>query len=111
MNDVMKAARDGPLLIIVGVQHDGAAYQLHPQSQRRVEKAYPGRELLRSVFLGHHRESDFPRLQAPHWQQVAALLTGLSEDEIMRLGGVRVYSPEQERVVWEWAPAATATRG
>jgi hypothetical protein len=110
MNDIMWPGKDDPLVIIVGIQHDGAAYQLLPPSQRRIEEAYPKLELLRSVFLGHDKEADFERLQPPRWEQMATLLTGLNAKQLMRLGGVRIYSPERDQVLWEWLPTPRASR-
>ena len=37
-------------------------------------------------------------------------LTGLTAKQLMRLGGVRIYAPEEERIVWEWLPAAATPR-
>jgi len=110
MNDVLRPTKDDPLLIVVGIQNDGAAYQLHPGSRARLLEAFPGLEPLRSVFLGHRKPEDFPRWHAPRWEQMAELLTGLTAKQLMRLGGVRIYAPEEERIVWEWLPAAATPR-
>jgi hypothetical protein len=99
------------LLITVGIQQDGATYGLEAPSKRRIREAYPQLDLLRAVFLGHYKDSDFDRLHPPRWKEMALLLTGLSEDQIAQMGGVRLYSPEREEVLWEWKPAAVTSRG
>jgi hypothetical protein len=111
MKDPMRPTADDPLVISVGIQHDGAAYELHPRSQRRIEEKFPGLKLLPVVFLGHRRASEFDTLQPPRWKQMALLLTGLTEEQIAEMGGVVLYSPEREQVLWEWEPAPATRQG
>jgi hypothetical protein len=106
MADRMKKLAEDALLIVVGLQHDGGVYQLDPLSERRIEEAFPGANVLPVVVLGYRTEADFERTHRPHWEQVAKVLTGLTPEQIARLGGVRVYDPERNRVVWEWRPGA-----
>jgi hypothetical protein len=87
MNDVLKTAADGPLLVILGIQNDGAVYALYPLSKDRIWEHHPGLELPRSIFLGHYKEKDFERLNRPRWERMMVLLTGLEPEELMRLGG------------------------
>jgi hypothetical protein len=107
MKDPMRPTKDDPLVIIVGIQHDGAAYDLHPRSEKRIAERFPDANSLSAVFLGHRRKAEFPDKHRPNWLRVAVLLTGLTEEQLAQLGGVVIYSPEREEVLWEWVPAAT----
>jgi hypothetical protein len=104
MADKMKKLAQDALLVVVGIQHDGGVYQLDPLSERRIEEAFPGANILPVVVLGHRNESEFERTHRRHWEDVAKLLTGLTPEQITQLGGVRIYDPEGNRVVWQWKP-------
>jgi hypothetical protein len=106
MLDMVPASEKDPVLIVVGVQHDGAVYELPLDWEELIRNKYPGLSLLECVFLGHWRASDFPRLHESRWPRVPELLTGLSLEQFAELNGVRIYSPETNTVVWEWLPSA-----
>ena len=67
--NMVKLAEDA-LLITVGIQNDGATYQLSPTTRRRVEENFPGLQLLRSVFLGHRKVARAP-LRTNCWPRSA----------------------------------------
>ena len=100
---IRELSRDG-LLVLVGIQPDGGVYQLYPTSRLRVEEAFPRAKMFRSLVLHHRRDSDFEDWHGPVWERVVELLTGLTLDQIAQLGGVRIYDPEGDRVLWEWKP-------
>jgi hypothetical protein len=107
----MRKLAEDAVLITVGIQQDGATYALSPTTEQRIREAYPKLHRLPAVFLGYHKDSDFDWLHPPRWKEMALLLTGLSEDQIAQLGGVRLYSPEREEVLWEWKPAVATAGG
>jgi hypothetical protein len=106
----MKQLAQDCLLVTVGIQHDGAAYELDSFTRQRLRQQFPNQTRLPDVFLGHHHASDFPRLHAPHWETVVRLLTGFSDEQIAELGGARLYSPEEDKVLWEWKPQLLTRR-
>jgi hypothetical protein len=104
-DDVEKT--NGPLVIYVGRQHDGAVYELGPLSEIRMEDNYPHVQRLPDVMLGYEQKQDFERLHGPLWGQVALMLTGLTPEQVNNLGGVRLYEP---RTQTEWDIKLTSRR-
>jgi hypothetical protein len=96
-------AGDG-LLIGVGIQHDGATYQLDPIAKQRLEDVPPRTPRPRSVFLGHERASEFETIHPPQWPRIVEMLTGLTLEQLKPFAPIRIVSPQQERIVWEWQP-------
>jgi hypothetical protein len=92
------------LVINLGIQHDGALYALDSWTQRRLKNAYPDAAPLRSLFLGHDKVAEFEKLNPPRWEQMVLMLTGLNIEQIAALGGARIWSHDEERVIWEWKP-------
>ncbi len=82
----------GPLVIHVGRQSDGYAYELHPRSRRRIAALFPEAHLVSSLFVGEDTEGALQQDSAI-LRQVATLLTGLNPDQIEGLGGVVLYDP------------------
>jgi hypothetical protein len=93
--------QNGPLVIYVGRQATGCAYELGPLSRRRIKESFPQAKSAPSVFVGYDTKKDFERVHGPIWEQVAAILTGLSADQISKLGGLRIYDPVDES---KWTP-------
>lgn len=98
------------LRILVGRDAAGAVYELDPLSESRVQEAFPEAQGLPQVILGYRHEGEFQTLHGPHWPVVGTLLTGLTLEQIRQLGGMRLYSPREKAVVWDW-PTATAKTG
>ena len=79
----------------VGVQGNGTTFELAPGVREAIPRAAAGADPPGSVFLGFDTRHDLERHLGPMWGPVAALLTGLTEDELTRLGGARfVRMPE-----------------
>jgi hypothetical protein len=98
--------RDG-LLIDVGWQGDGGVYQLDLRSEERIHEAFPEAVVIGGMLLDYDKTKDYNRFHRPYWEQIARMLTGLTPEQIGRLGGVRIYDPVARKVLWEWHPAAT----
>jgi hypothetical protein len=87
----------GPIEILVGRQSDGCTYGLSPTSRKLIRKRYPEARMAPSVFISTDTQSDFEATQGPIWDQVAIILTGLSEDKLREFGGYRIYDPMNKR--------------
>jgi hypothetical protein len=96
------------LVIGVGIQHDGAVYQLEPSALHRLEGVPPNKPRPRCVFLGYDRESDFETIHPPHWPQIVEMLTGLTLEQLKPFAPIRILSPQRECIVWEWQPEAVS---
>jgi hypothetical protein len=91
----------GPLVIYVGRQATGCAYELGPLSRKRIKEIFPQTPSAPKVFVGYETKQDFERIHGPLWEHVAIILTGLTPDQIDRLGGIRLYDPITET---KWNP-------
>lgn len=96
---------DGPLVIYVGRQRDGAVYELGTLSAVRLEEAFPQIRRIPGMLIDYENKDDFERLHRPHWEKVAIMLTELTPDQIGELGGLYLYEPETESK-WDLVPAA-----
>ena len=100
------------LLINVGLQGDGATYSLDSTAKQRLEGIPSNAPRPRSVFIGHQRDSEFETLHAPQWPRIVEMLTGLTLEQFKPFAPIRIYSSDQERIVWEWPPnEVTSLRG
>ena len=104
MGKTSKKNNSKPIIIHVGRQHDGGVYDLDPLSLRRIRENFPMANVIPGILIGYQKEDDFIRVHGPLWSQMVAMLTGLNNDQISMLGGVRLYDPETESVIWEWKP-------
>lgn len=102
MQETLNRLRRTGLLIRLGIQHDGGVYRLDTLSLKRIKAAFPDVEPLPMIMLGHRRATEFDRLHPRRWEEMARLLTGLTPDQIARLGGVRIFDTDNDRVAWEW---------
>jgi hypothetical protein len=72
----------------------GFMYYLAPASRERVIRAYPHTKLYPSVTISM---KDLEGIKQQHgdiwWEQVRILLTGLTKDQVLALGGYRVILP------------------
>src|SRR5262249_45606657 len=84
--DHLPRRRLGPIQVTVGIQGDGCAYELHPQSENLVRRKVPHAHLIPSVFIGRDRcdNSESDRTEFV-WDHVVLLLTGLTKDELAEL--------------------------
>jgi len=92
-----------PIIILAGLQSDGATYRLDPLSQRRLRETFPDVPTAPSIFVGFETRADFESLHGPMWDYVVILLTGLTRKRVEALGPVIVRLPAtgQEFVVKE----------
>jgi len=90
----------GPLEIYVGLESDGSTYALHPISRKLIKKLYPDARIRRSVFVGSEEEPN-EKVDDKSYDRVVALLTGLADPQIKRLGGYRIHDPENEEDIFD----------
>ncbi len=87
-----------PLIILVGLQADGATYALEPRSRQRIQEAFPGVPVAPSVFVGYKTREEFEALHGPMWRQIVILLTGVTLERLREtLGEVIVRVPGQSQ--------------
>jgi hypothetical protein len=92
----------GPVTIYVNPQSEGCTFQLRLNGRNRIRKKFPLVEPWKKpIFIGYQAWDDFERNDWSVLLQVTRLLTGLSEDQVDQLGGVRFYDPSAERTLWE----------
>jgi hypothetical protein len=82
-----------PIVIHIGRQTDGCAYDLNPLSEREVKKRFPDAHGVPIVFVGYGKEADFEVAHGPLWMQIAMMLTGLTAEQIEEMGGISLYDP------------------
>jgi hypothetical protein len=95
---------NGGLLIGVGIQGDGAVYSLDWSAEERLAGVPPSTPRPTDVFIGHEKKSDFERIHSALWPRVVEMLTGMTLEQLKPFAPIRIYSPDLERVVWEWQP-------
>ena len=94
--------------IIANPQSDGCNFELHPLSKRKLRERYPQISAAPSVFIGFDTRDHFESIHGKMWNQVVSLLTGITSKRLKGLGGVYVFDPKNNRVVYEDRPAKTA---
>ena len=81
---------------------EGIYFRLEPQSQERVMRYFPNAKLSgvmklpEQVLFPSQVRDDYERQHGPVWNQVMIILTGLPEEAIERLGGVRIIGEDGE---------------
>lgn len=94
-----------PLTIYVGRQADGFTYKLHPNSKELIRKKFPGVKMIDSIFVGVDTQQDVNvQFVQTWWDQLSVMLTGVSLDKIMEVGGYQVYDPISKQVVSQHLP-------
>ena len=99
-----------PLTILSIPTREGTVFRLTARSQGRLMQHFPNATLSgdvalpRDVLYPTGVREDFQRQHGPVWDHVIAILTGLTEDAIARLGGIRILG-EDGRVIHERLPA------
>jgi hypothetical protein len=108
--DDLSNERRGPLapLTILSIPtNEGTEFRLEPASQERILKHFPNaRPSQGHVTFPVQDREDFERQHGPVWDQVIILLTGVPEEAIARLGGVRIVDDEDGQVLYERLPSA-----
>jgi hypothetical protein len=82
-----------PLDVIAEPVPDGTAYRLSTASQERILKRFPNASLSGEVILSHQAQQvqERERGRGAAWDRVVGLLSGLSRDQVIELGGYRVF--------------------
>ena len=92
------------IVVEIGKQMNGATFQLSPQT-RVALAAQTGKQLpASSVFVSYDPRSNSEAKNGPFWSHIVALLTGMSEAQIRKLGGFSVVSPTDNEVLFESSP-------
>ena len=91
------------IIIDVGRQLDGYTFRLHPRSKAELQKKFPGRHLLTSIYTSYERRYDFESIHGSALPHVAMVLTSLSEDQLEELGGVVFVDPVSEEELFDSA--------
>jgi len=78
-----------PFVIFRGVDRDGATYALEPRSLERLRKELGSAVHVRPrVFIAHETKADYEHVEGAVAPQIIQLLTGLTEERLVPLGGV-----------------------
>jgi hypothetical protein len=93
-----------PLTILSIPTREGTEFRLEPASQERIMLHFPNARVVGQVTFPVQVRNDYERQHGPVSDQVIILLTGISEEAVARLGGVRIVTPEG-RVLLERVPA------
>ena len=93
------------ITVHVGHQRDGYIFGLRPRSRVWLEEQYPAKERVSSVFIGLDEVHNIRQIPGTILAQVLSLLTGLSVEELNKLGGVSIYDPSTQQEIMNTAVA------
>lgn len=85
-----------PLIIWEILTNEESLFRLDPKSQARVMHHFPNANLAGEVSFPKQVRVDFEQQHGSVWNQVIIILTGIPEEAIDRLGGVRILSENGE---------------
>ena len=85
-----------PLVIWSMPTIQGSLFRMDPKSQARVMHHFPNAKLAGEVLFPADVRHDYERRHGSVWDQVIMMLTGIPDESIDRLGGVRILSEEGE---------------
>jgi hypothetical protein len=94
-----------PLTIFSIPTSEGTEFRLEPTSQERVLTHFPNARPAGKVTFSAQVRREHERQNGPVWDQVIMALTGISEDAVTHLGGVRIVTPEGQ-MLHERVPVA-----
>ncbi|HKI37594.1 MAG TPA: hypothetical protein VKA46_37405 [Gemmataceae bacterium] len=97
---------DQGLVIEVGWQYDGGVYMLSWRSKELIREKYPDAVINPGILLGYDKTEDYNRFHRPYWETLAQIITGLTPEQIAALGGISIYDPRNEKVIWRWDPGS-----
>jgi hypothetical protein len=89
----------GPVDIYVGRRSDGCAYGLSPYSLALIHKRFPEARPVRALSIQTEMQPDLRASQGHLWDQVARIVTGLTDEQLTELGGYRLYEPRRKEFV------------
>lgn len=96
-----------PLTILSIPTRQGTEFRLEPTSLERILLHYPNARVVGQVTFPTQERLEFERQHGPIWDQVIPPLTGIPEEAVARLGGVRIVTPEGQEL-YERIPADTS---
>ena len=85
-----------PLVIWSIPTTEGSMFRLDPKSQARVMHHFPNARLGGEMLFPRQVRGDYERQHGPVWDEVTVTLTGIPDEMIDRLGGVRILSEDGE---------------
>lgn len=94
-----KSPNQPTIIINIGIQFDGYVFQLQPKSKKWLKENYPDVQTVSSIFIGFEKMKDAEQIHGKIWEQISMLLTGLSIEQLNKLGGFSVYSPSSRKEV------------
>jgi hypothetical protein len=100
-----------PLTIVSIPTSEGTEFRLEAKSQERILQHFPNArmkgqvKLPQLVLIPSQVRKVYERQHGPVWDQVIIILTGIPEEAIDRLGGIRIID-EDGRVLHERLPSA-----
>jgi uncharacterized protein len=106
-----RGAQPEPLIIYASKEREGDTYQLHPESQARVQKAYPHPRAFPRIFISRGAGESFAALHSEMLPELIALLTGLRQEELRALGGIEFWDSETEEKLKRWPEQAELPPG
>jgi hypothetical protein len=98
----------GPVDVEIALRYDGCSYGLSPYARGLVHKSFPSARPVQIVTIRSQMQPDFQAAQGHLWDQVARLLTGLTDEQLNELGGYRLYDPGRKEFVRQ--PALSVAR-
>jgi len=106
----LRAEEHGPLapLTILSIPtSEGTAFRLEPNSQERLTRHYPNAPLAGEIFLSERDWEALEQQQGTIWNQLVKWLTGMPDQLLGQLGGIRVVD-EDGAVLYERLPGRAA---
>jgi len=97
---------DRGIVIVVGWENNGGFYKLNPISEDLIREHYPDALINPGILLGYDKTEDYNRFHRPFWETLAQMISGLTAEQIAALGGVAIYDPDNEKVIWRWVPGS-----
>jgi hypothetical protein len=95
-----------PLIIYATREFDGFTYQLDPSSQRRARQQLGNQaKTFPRIFISYEVKENLDKLVGPVASELVLLLTGLSEEDVGRLGGVEFRDPNTDEALFFWQGA------
>src|SRR5205807_4035743 len=99
------------ITVWVGKDWDGFTFRLRPETKRLVKDLQPktksfagGKEPelpMSQVSISFDEKKGFEALHGPVYTYILEMLTGLSEEEIEKLGGAIFRDAKTEEKIWE----------
>jgi hypothetical protein len=79
----------------------GADFSLHPHSRVLIRRRFPKARPVSSISIEWSTKDDFEQQHGPIWDHVAAVLTGLTLEQLGTLEGYQVFDLMRERTIYD----------